>query len=179
MTSLETAYLTGKRHDNVMRDIRQMLAELHGKDRPPSLEETVERPNPSGSASIKSIVFRLPHHELTPELNYTLTDIKAEISAIVWLSGNVQHLFTPDAYTTTLELTSDAAEPYTGVYAWYRDAKTDQQHKLTRSDQANPRRLAHSTRARPARSGPSSASGSACRKSRHKKGALRRLSGLS
>ncbi|MGN0924425.1 Rha family transcriptional regulator [Ectopseudomonas mendocina] len=167
MTSLEIAYLTGKRHDNVMRDIRQMLAELHGKGRPPSREETVERPNPNGSASIKSIAFRLPRHELTPELNYALTDIKAEISAIVRLSGNVQHLFTPDAYTTTtLELTSDAAEPYTGVYAWYRDAKTDQQHKLTESDQANPRRFTHSTRARPARSGWSSASGSACR---HKK----------
>ena len=31
MTSLEIAELTGKRHDNVMRDIRSMLAELHGE----------------------------------------------------------------------------------------------------------------------------------------------------
>lgn len=64
MTSLEIAELTGKRHDNVMRDIRQMLAELHGKDRVLSFEETVERPNPSGGASIKSPAFRLPRREV-------------------------------------------------------------------------------------------------------------------
>lgn len=30
MTSREIAELTGKRHDNVMSDIRKMLTELHG-----------------------------------------------------------------------------------------------------------------------------------------------------
>lgn len=31
MTSCEIAELTGKRHDNVLRDARAMLAELHGE----------------------------------------------------------------------------------------------------------------------------------------------------
>lgn len=72
--------------------------------------------------------------DLIPGLTYSLTGIKAEISAIVWLGGNVQRSFTPDAYTTTLELTSqlpdgdeltsDAGEQYTGVLTRYRDEKT-------------------------------------------------------
>lgn len=64
MTSLEIAELTGKRHDHVLRDIRTMLSELYGADRLPSFEETVERPNPSGGASIKSPAFRLPRREV-------------------------------------------------------------------------------------------------------------------
>lgn len=64
MTSLEIAELTGKRHDHVLRDIRSMLSELYGADRLPSFEETVERPNPSGGASIKSPAFRLPRREV-------------------------------------------------------------------------------------------------------------------
>ncbi|MDN5517006.1 MAG: phage regulatory protein/antirepressor Ant [Pseudomonas sp.] len=64
MSSLEIAELTGKRHDHVLRDIRSMLSELYGADRLPSFEETVERPNPSGGASIKSPAFRLPRREV-------------------------------------------------------------------------------------------------------------------
>ena len=64
MTSLEIAELTGKRHDHVLRDIRSMLNELYGADRLPSFEETVERLNPSGGASIKSPAFRLPRREV-------------------------------------------------------------------------------------------------------------------
>jgi hypothetical protein len=91
--------------------------------------------------------------ELIPELTYSLTGIKPEISAIVWLGGNVQHSFTPEAYTTSLELTSqlpdgdelqsDAGEQYTGVVAWYRDEKTGEQKKVTAGDQTNPKRLTH------------------------------------
>ncbi|WP_415844665.1 phage late control D family protein [Stutzerimonas zhaodongensis] len=92
--------------------------------------------------------------DLIPELTYSLTGIKAEIAAIVWLGANVRHSFTPDAYTTSLELESklpdadDVAElaeesSYTGIVAWYRDEKTGKQHKLTEGDQANPKRLLH------------------------------------
>lgn len=91
--------------------------------------------------------------DLIPELTYSLTGIKQQISDIVWLGGNVTHNFTPEAYTTSLELTSqlpeadelvsDAAEQYTGVLAWYRDEKTGQQKKLTKGDQTKPKRLTH------------------------------------
>jgi len=63
MTSREIAELTGKRHDNVMADIRKMLVELHGEDRLLRFQETVERPNPSGGAAIQSTLYRLPKRE--------------------------------------------------------------------------------------------------------------------
>lgn len=90
--------------------------------------------------------------ELIPELTYSLSGIKADISAIIWLGGNVQHSFTPEAYTTSLELTSqlpddelasDASSQYTGVLATYRDEKTGEQKKVTAGDQTNPKRLTH------------------------------------
>ncbi|QNH08357.1 phage late control D family protein [Pseudomonas sp. B11D7D] len=105
-----------------------------------------------GTATL-SYVLAKGRPELIPELTYSLTGIKAEIGAIVWLGGNVQHSFTPDAYTTTLELTSqlpdgdelasDAGEQYTGVLAWYRDEKSGEQKKITEGDQTNPKRLTH------------------------------------
>lgn len=93
--------------------------------------------------------------ELIPDQTYSLTGIKAEIAAIVWLGGNIRHSFTPDAVTTSLDLESQLPDGddiaglanenagYTGVLAWYRDANTGQQHKLTEGNQANPRRLTH------------------------------------
>lgn len=63
----------------------------------------------------------------------------------------MQHSFTPEAYTTSLDLTSqlpegdelqsDAAKQYTGVVAWYRDKKTGEQKKITEGDQTNPKHL--------------------------------------
>lgn len=93
--------------------------------------------------------------ELIPDQTYSLTGIKAEIAAIVWLGGNIRHSFTPDAYTTSLDLESqlpdgddiaglaDQGAGYTGVLAWYRDEKTGQQKKITEGDQTNPKRLTH------------------------------------
>ena len=88
--------------------------------------------------------------ELIPELTYSLTGIKAEIGAIVWLGGNVQHAYTPDGYTTSLELTSqlpdgdaltsDASAGYTGALAWYRDDKTGEGAGVAGT---NPKRLTH------------------------------------
>jgi len=92
--------------------------------------------------------------DLIPELTYSLIGVKADIDAVVWLGANVRHSFTPDSYTTALELESklpdaddiaDLAEAgnYTGVLAWYRDEKTGEQKKLTEGDQASPKRLLH------------------------------------
>lgn len=100
-----------------------------------------------------SYVLAKGRPDLIPELTYSLTGIKQQISDIIWLGGNVQHSFTPDAYITSLELTSqlpeseelvsDAETQYTGVLAWYRDEKTGKQKKLTEGDQSKPKRLTH------------------------------------
>ena len=93
--------------------------------------------------------------ELTPDQTYSLTGIKAEIAAIIWLGGNLRHSFTSDSFTTSMELESqlpdgddlgDLADDdgdYTGLVTWYRDEKTGQQHKVTEGDQTKPRRLTH------------------------------------
>lgn len=92
--------------------------------------------------------------DLTPELTYSLTGIKQEISDIIWLGGNVKHSFTSDSFTTSLELESklpdgdevaelaDDAKDYSGIVAWYRE-KNGKQQKLTEGDQSKPKRLTH------------------------------------
>lgn len=59
MSSREIAELTGKRHDNVMRDIRVMLAELHGEGGVPKFEDTQTHPQ-NGQCYP---VFNLPKRE--------------------------------------------------------------------------------------------------------------------
>lgn len=94
--------------------------------------------------------------ELMPELTYTLQGVKAEIDAIIWYGGHVQHSLTADGgYTTRLELeaklpedlVADLAEEikgdYTGIIAYYRDPKTGKELTLTAGDQSKPRRLRH------------------------------------
>ncbi|MNE27172.1 phage late control protein GPD [compost metagenome] len=90
-------------------------------------------------------------------MTYSLVGVKFEIGEIIWLGGNIRHSFTPDSFTTSLELESQlpegdvseladkttTKESYTGLVAWYRDPKTGQQHKLTEGDQTKPRRLTH------------------------------------
>lgn len=93
--------------------------------------------------------------ELIPDQTYSLVGIKAEITEQVWLGGNIRHSFSPESFTTSLELESklpdqelaDLADGtqgnYTGVVAWYRDEKTGEQKQATKGDQSNPRRLTH------------------------------------
>lgn len=93
--------------------------------------------------------------ELIPDQTYSLTGVKAEIDAIIWLGGNLRHSFTPDSLTTTLELESqlpdgddvaglaEDGDDYTGIVAWYRDEKTGKQHQVDAGDQTKPRRLTH------------------------------------
>jgi hypothetical protein len=77
MSSCEIAELTGKEHRNVMRDIRTMLAELHGEDRVLSFERTVQRPNPSGGAPIASIVYALLKREMLILVSGCSTQMRA------------------------------------------------------------------------------------------------------
>lgn len=93
--------------------------------------------------------------ELVPDQTYTLAGIKAEITEQLWVGGNIRHSFSPEAFTTSLELESklpdeevaDLAEGgqgnYTGIVAWYRNEKTGGQKKITKGDQSKPRRLIH------------------------------------
>lgn len=59
MSSREIAELTGKRHDNVMRDIREMLVELHGEGGVLSFEDT--QVNQQNGQSYP--IFMLPKRE--------------------------------------------------------------------------------------------------------------------
>jgi Rha family phage regulatory protein len=59
MTTREIAELTGKRHDNVMRDARKMLVELHGEEGLLKFEDTLSDPQNGQEYPI----FRLPKRE--------------------------------------------------------------------------------------------------------------------
>lgn len=64
-SSLEVARVFGKRHDHVMRDIRNLVAQLP-KDRLPNFGETVEmRANPSGGDPIRSPAYLLTRDGFT------------------------------------------------------------------------------------------------------------------
>lgn len=63
MSSLEIAKLTGKRHDNVLHDIRRILNEAGLANRLLGCKETVHRPNPAGGKPIASTIYRLPRAE--------------------------------------------------------------------------------------------------------------------
>jgi|GEM_PF-2837897 len=60
MLTTEVAELTGKRHDNVMRDARKMLVELHGAEGLLSFEDT-HRNDQNGQ---EYPCYRLPKREL-------------------------------------------------------------------------------------------------------------------
>ncbi len=93
-----------------------------------------------GSATLSHTLAR-GRPDLILDQTYSLTGIKAEIAAIIWLGGNLRHSFAPESLTTTLELESQLPDGDEGTYAgltWYRDEKTGQQHKLTEGDQTGP-----------------------------------------
>lgn len=90
--------------------------------------------------------------DLIPEMTYSLSGIKQQISDVVWLCRSVTHSLNDGGYTVALELENQLADDdslaalveggYTGVLAWYRD-KSGAQKKITLGDQANPKRLTH------------------------------------
>jgi Rha family phage regulatory protein len=76
MSSREIAELTGKRHDNVMRDIRVMLNELHGAGGALTFEDTYTNPK---NAQVYAI-FNLPKDETLCLMSGY--DIKARMTII-------------------------------------------------------------------------------------------------
>ena len=106
-----------------------------------------------GSATLSYTLAR-GRPDLIPELTYTLQGVKAEIDEIIWYGGNVQHSLSADnGYTMSLDLESklpedtveDLAEEtkgdYTGIIAYYRDAKAGKEKSVTAGDQTKPKRL--------------------------------------
>lgn len=75
MSSQDIADLTGKRHDHVLRDIRAMLAELHGEGGVPSFEDTHQ--NPQNGQSYP--VFRLPKRETLILISGYSIELRARI----------------------------------------------------------------------------------------------------
>ncbi|MDF3935340.1 phage late control D family protein [Pseudomonas citronellolis] len=105
-----------------------------------------------GSATLSYNLAR-GRADLIPELTYTLQGVKAEIDAIIWYGGNIQHRLSADeGFVTSLELESKLPEDlvedlweeqqgdYTGIIAYYRDTKGVERY-LTAGDQTKPRRL--------------------------------------
>lgn len=90
--------------------------------------------------------------ELIPEMTYSLSGIKQEITEVVWLCSSLTHQLSDSGYSNSLTLENQLADDdslaalveggYTGVLAWYRD-KDGAQKKVTLGDQANPKRLTH------------------------------------
>lgn len=106
-----------------------------------------------GSATL-SYTLAQGRPELIPELTYTLQGVKPEIDAIIWYGGNVMHSLHADSgYTVQLELESklpqdtveelaeDSLKDFTGVTAYYRDAKTGREKAVTVGSQNKPKRL--------------------------------------
>lgn len=75
MSSLEIAELTGKRHDNVMRDTRKMLVELHGEDRLLKFEDT--HLNTQNGQSYP--IYRLPKRETLVLVSGYSVEMRARI----------------------------------------------------------------------------------------------------
>jgi len=105
-----------------------------------------------GAATL-SYTLALGRADLIPEMTYSLSGVKQEISETVWLAKSVTHNLSDSGYITSLELENQLADDsdlaalvegeYTGIVAWYRDEKTGKHVKVTEGDQTNPMRLTH------------------------------------
>jgi len=100
-----------------------------------------------GAATL-SYNLALGRADLIPEMTCSLSGVKQEISATVWLAKSVTHNLSDSGYITSLELENQLADDpdlaalvegeYTGIVAWYRDEKTGKQVKITEGDQTTP-----------------------------------------
>jgi len=75
MSSREIADLTGKRHDNVMADVRKMLAELHSDGGVLNFQDT--HTNPQNGQSYP--IYRLPKRETLILVSGYSTELRARI----------------------------------------------------------------------------------------------------
>ena len=107
MSSQEIADLTSKRHDNVMRDIRTMLVELHGEGGVLSFEDTHTNPQNGQQYSI----FRLPKRETLILISgYSITMRAAIIDRWQELEAQNAKPAFPQSLPEALRLAADLAE---------------------------------------------------------------------
>jgi Rha family phage regulatory protein len=64
-TSKDVADYFGKRHDHVLRDIKELIADLPVEHLPNFGETVIERENPSGGAPIKSPAYEITRDGFT------------------------------------------------------------------------------------------------------------------
>jgi len=109
MTSREIADLTDKRHDNVMRDIRAMLVELHGEGGVLSFEDT--QINPQNGQSYPA--YRLPKRETLILVSGYSLSMRARIidrwQQLETEAAKPVHLI-PQSLPEALRLAADLAE---------------------------------------------------------------------
>lgn len=105
MSSLEIAKLTGKRHDNVMRDIRTMLDELGGVH---SFEDT--HTNPQNGQSY--LIFNLPKREALILVSGYSVAMRAKIIDRWQELENLEkrHFQVPTTLSEALRLAANQAE---------------------------------------------------------------------
>ena len=110
MSTLEIAELTGKRHDNVMRDAKAMLAELYGDGGILNFEDTHRNTQNGQSYPI----YRLPKREslilvsgYSVEMRARIIDRWMELEGAV--ASNV-HFLVPKTLPEALRLAADLAE---------------------------------------------------------------------
>ena len=106
MTSREIAELTGKRHDNILRDIRAMLTDIHGEGGLLKFEGTYIHPQ-NGNEYTE---YRLPKDETICLL--TGYDAKARFNVVKrWQELEAQKAFKiPQTLAEALRLSADLAD---------------------------------------------------------------------
>lgn len=111
MSSREIAELTGKRHDNVMRDIRIMLTELFGEKGVLNFEDTHMNVQNGQSYSI----FQLPKRECLILISGYSIEFRARIidrwqALEAKAAGGNVHYLIPQTLPEALRLAADLAE---------------------------------------------------------------------
>lgn len=107
MSSSEIAQLTGKRHDNVMRDIRLMLIDLYGVGGVLNFEDTL----PNGQNGQSYPCFRLPKREsLILVSGYSVAMRARIIDRWQELESGAQSFQVPQTMSQALRLAADLSD---------------------------------------------------------------------
>lgn len=111
MSSKDIAELCDKRHDNVVRDARKMLVELHGEEHVLKFEGTINRPNPKGGACISSPILNLPKRECLILVSGYSVELRARIiDRWMELENGITKFEIPQTFAEALRLAAEQTE---------------------------------------------------------------------